>query len=184
MKLRSALVLLAALLTFPAMAQDGDGDGVLDTADECPASPAGVKVLSDGCTPRNDCRKPRADEPVDEKGCAIERVYILKGVTFEFDSDRLTQQGKTSLQVIADALKAYPEIRFELSGHTCSMGSDEYNLQLSDRRARSAGKYLVELGVNAGRMTAKGFGETQPVDTNDNVAGREYNRRVELKVLE
>ena len=167
-----------------AAGQDDDGDGVPNATDECPTTPKGAKVLPDGCTLRSDCRKPRTGEPADEKGCAIEKVYVLHGVKFEFDSDRLTQDAKGFLTVIANAMKAYPELKFELHGHTCWIGSAEYNQGLSERRARSAMAFLVQHGVKAERITAQGFGESKPIDTNETKAGREFNRRVELKVIE
>ena len=163
---------------------DADGDGVADALDECPATPAGGKVLSDGCMPRSDCRKPRGDEPADAKGCAIERTYILHGVKFEFDSDRLTADAKVILKDVAVVMQAYPDLKFELDGHTCNMGSDAYNQRLSDRRATSAMAFLIQQGINPARMTSRGFGESKPVDTNATEQGREFNRRVELKVIE
>ena len=191
------MVVLGALLAAPAVAsavdepipveaagQDDDGDGVPNAIDECPASPRGAKVLPDGCMPRSDCRRPRAGEPADDKGCAIERVYVLRGVKFEFDSDRLTQDAKPILMDIANAMRVYPELKFELHGHTCWIGSDSYNQGLSERRARSAMAFLITQGISANRITAIGFGESKPIDTNLTRAGREYNRRVELKVLE
>jgi OmpA-OmpF porin, OOP family len=206
MKLRASLIiLLGTLLATAAGAQhpggpprvdaaapsaaavegeDTDGDGVPDVHDQCEDTPPGGKVLPDGCMPRNDCRKPRGDEPADDKGCAIEKVYVLRGVTFEFDSDRLTAQGKDTLKTIAEALHTYPELKFELNGHTCWIGSAAYNQGLSQRRARSAARHLVELGIRGDRMKPQGFGESQPIDTNETQAGRELNRRVELRVIE
>lgn len=163
---------------------DGDGDGIADATDDCPETPPGSKVLPDGCLPRHDCRKPRDNEPADDKGCAIEQVYTLHGITYEFDSDVLKEEGKATLRVVADAMKVYPELKFELHGHTCWIGSEAYNQNLSERRARSAMRYLVELGIRADRIAAKGFGESKPVDTNETREGRRLNRRTELKVIE
>ncbi len=162
---------------------DGDGDGVPDEIDECPNTPAGAKVLANGCALTGDCRKPRAGEQVDENGCAANK-FVLKGVKFEFDSDRLTDDAKTILIDVGATLNSYPEIKVELEGHTDSSGTDAYNLGLSERRANAVKTFLSGQSVTADRMTPVGYGEAQPIDTNDTEAGRENNRRVELKVIE
>ena len=162
---------------------DADGDGVPDEIDECPNTPAGAKVLANGCALTGDCRKPRAGEQVDENGCAANK-FVLKGVKFEFDSDRLTEDAKTILIDVGATLNSYPEIKVELEGHTDSVGTDAYNLGLSERRANAVKTFLSGQSVPADRMTPVGYGEAQPIDTNDTEAGRENNRRVELKVIE
>jgi OmpA-OmpF porin, OOP family len=85
---------------------------------------------------------------------------------------------------VAETLLAYPDVRVEIGGHTDSLGRDSYNLALSERRARSARQYLIGRGVDAGRMTAVGYGEARPIADNETPEGQEENRRVELKVLE
>jgi len=162
---------------------DGDGDGVPDEIDECPHTPAGAKVLANGCALTGDCRTPRAGEQVDENGCAANK-FVLKGVKFEFDSDRLTEEAQTILVDVAGTLKAYPDIKVELEGHTDNIGTDAYNLGLSERRANTVKTFLSGHEVVTDRMTPVGYGEAQPIDTNDTEAGRENNRRVELKVVE
>ena len=163
---------------------DSDGDGIPDDQDECPNTPAGAKVLPNGCALKGDCRKPRAGEQVDERGCALDHNFILKGVKFEFDSDRLTAAAKAILDQVATTLQAYPEIKVDLEGHTDSVGSDSYNLGLSEKRAISVKNYLMAAGIAAKRMNPVGYGKTRPIDTNETEAGRENNRRVELKVIE
>lgn len=163
---------------------DSDGDGVPDAQDECPNTPAGAKVLANGCALKDDCRTPRAGEQVDENGCAVDKAFILKGVNFEFDSDRLTEEAKSILDQVAETLKAYQDISVEIAGHTDAIGTDAYNLGLSERRAISVKNYLTTRGIEAQRMTPNGYGESQPIDTNDTEEGREKNRRVELRVIE
>lgn len=163
---------------------DSDGDGVPDDVDECPNSPAGAKVLQNGCALKGDCRRPRPGEQVDENGCAVEQKFILKGVKFEFDSDRLTEEAKRILVEVAATLQAYPDISVELQGHTDGIGTDAYNQGLSERRANAVKTFLTGQGIDAARMTPAGYGEAQPIETNDTEEGREANRRVELKVLE
>jgi OmpA-OmpF porin, OOP family len=164
------------------LTNDGDGDGVLDDVDECPNTPAGAKVLANGCSLVDDCRTPGPGEQVDANGCAI--GFVLKGVKFEFNADRLTRRAQEILDQVAETLLAYPDVRVEIGGHTDSLGRDAYNLALSERRARSARQYLIGRGVDAGRMTAVGYGEARPIADNETPEGQEENRRVELKVLE
>ncbi len=85
---------------------------------------------------------------------------------------------------MADALIARPGIKVEVDGHTDSKGSDAYNQKLSDARAASVMQYLVSRGVEAGRLTSKGFGESKPIADNATDEGREINRRVELTITD
>lgn len=163
---------------------DSDGDGVPDETDECPNTPPGAKVLANGCALVGDCRKPRAGEQVDENGCAVEQKFILRGVKFEFDSDRLTPAALEILNDVAATLQSYPDVSVELEGHTDNIGTDAYNQGLSERRANAVKTYLSGRGIDAERMTPVGYGESQPIETNDTEEGREENRRVELRVLE
>ncbi|QHS11456.1 OmpA family protein [Sinimarinibacterium sp. NLF-5-8] len=163
---------------------DSDGDGIPDYLDECPRTPAGAKVLPNGCALQGDCRTPRPGEQVDANGCAVDRNFILKGVKFEFDSDRLTEEAKQILGDVAETLKAYPNLSVELEGHTDSLGSDAYNLGLSERRANTVKVFLTGKGIPAKRMTSVGYGKTRPIDTNETEEGRDNNRRVELKPQE
>ncbi|SEQ99655.1 Outer membrane protein OmpA and related peptidoglycan-associated (lipo)proteins [Solimonas aquatica] len=163
---------------------DSDGDGIPDYLDECPHTPPGAKVLPNGCALVGDCRKPRPGEQVDANGCALEKSFILKGVKFEFDSDRLTAEAKRILDQVAQTLQAYPNVSVEVAGHTDNIGSDSYNLGLSERRAIAVKRYLVEHSVKADHMRPVGYGETRPIDSNETDAGRENNRRVELTVIE
>jgi OmpA-OmpF porin, OOP family len=146
---------------------DSDGDGVPDDLDECPNTPPGAQVLANGCALKGDCRTPRPGEEVDENGCAVDQVFILRGVNFEFDSDRLTPEAKVILQQVAQTLKAYPDVDVEVAGHTDSTGTDAYNLGLSEKRSISVKNFLTGEGVEARRMTPTGYGESQPIDTND-----------------
>ena len=163
---------------------DSDGDGIPDYLDECPQSPPGAKVLPNGCALTGDCRRPRPGEQVDARGCALDQSFILRGVKFEFDSDRLTPAAREILNEVASTLQAYPNIDVELEGHTDSIGSDSYNLGLSERRAIAVKVYLEGRGIPAKRMRPVGYGESQPIATNETEEGRDENRRVELTVVE
>lgn len=169
--------------------KDSDGDGVVDRLDKCPGTPPGTKVDEVGCPipippPDTGCRSPKPGEPVDFNGCAVGDAIILRGVNFNFDKYDLTVNAKVILDQVADALIAASAIRIEVGGHTDYKGSDAYNLKLSDRRAASVVAYLVSRGVDAGRLSSRGYGESQPIDTNETDEGREVNRRVELKIVQ
>ncbi|TJY65064.1 OmpA family protein [Sinimarinibacterium sp. CAU 1509] len=141
---------------------DTDGDGVVDEKDQCPDTPAGDRV--------------------DGNGCTLPQIIELKGVTFEFNKTRLRPDAQTILDWAVEILKKYPDMQVEVAGHTDSIGSDEYNQKLSEGRAESVRAYFVEHGVPESQMTVKGYGESEPRDTNDTEEGRELNRRVELRV--
>lgn len=163
---------------------DSDGDGIPDDQDQCPNTPPGLKVLPDGCAPVGDCRKPRPGEAVDARGCALDRRFVLRGVKFEFDSDRLLPESKVILKEVAETLSAYPNIKVDVEGHTDWIGTEAYNLGLSERRAIAVQAFLESNGVQAKRLKPVGYGESSPIDTNDTEEGRENNRRVEFKVTE
>lgn len=167
---------------------DADGDGIPDDKDKCPDTPAGAAVDESGCPAQPaaepGCRAPAPGEPISLDGCATGDAIVLRGVTFEFNSSRLTANAKVILNQVADALNARTDIKVEIGGHTDSIGSDAYNQKLSDRRSRSVYDYLVARGISPSRMVSRGYGETQPVDSNQTNEGREINRRVEMKILE
>lgn len=164
-------------------APDGDNDGVLNVNDACPNTPAGAAVLADGCAPAGDCRLPRPGQAVDGRGCAAQEAVILKGVNFATASDQLTPAAKAILKDVAQVLKQVGSARFEVAGHTDNVGGKTENRQLSERRAISVKRYLVELGVPSDILSARGYGETQPLRANSSEAGRAENRRVELRAL-
>ena len=163
---------------------DTDGDGVPDYLDECPHTPAGAKVLANGCALAGDCRTPKAGEAVDENGCAANKAFVLKGVNFEFDSDRLTADAKDILNGVGETLKSYADLKIEVAGHTDDVGTEAYNLGLSERRANSVKTYLGSRGVDVSRLTPVGYGKTKPLVEGTSDEDRAKNRRVELKVKE
>ncbi len=147
----------------PTGLYDSDGDGVIDDVDQCPETPANTRV--------------------DGRGCPLPKIIQLKGVTFEFNEDRLTANAKTVLdELVVPLMKRYPDMIVVVAGHTDSIGEDAYNQDLSERRAKSVVTYLIESGVMAESMTAKGYGESEPITTNGTSDGRELNRRVELRI--
>lgn len=143
---------------------DLDGDGVPNERDKCPNTRPGAVV--------------------DLDGCEVEAVIELEGVHFDFDKSTLRPEAKVILNEAAALLNQHERVVVEVAGHTDSIGTDQYNQGLSERRANAVRDYLVEKGVRASRMTAVGYGESRPVATNDTDAGRQENRRVELVVLD
>jgi OOP family OmpA-OmpF porin len=102
-------------------------------------------------------------------------------VTFAFDSAEITGASMATLDVAAETLRECPKVRAEVGGYTDSIGTDAYNQALSLRRAESVRSYLIKQAVSPGRLEAKGYGESNPVASNDTEDGRAQNRRVELK---
>lgn len=182
---------------------DADGDGVSDGLDQCPNTPKGCKVDAKGCPADGDrdgvcdgldeCPDTPAGEKVDAKGCSAappapapiftpeKKELILEGVNFETDSATLTPEATTILDRVAESLVYWKDVKFEVGGHTDSVGADTYNQKLSQRRAQSVMDYLASKGVDAARMTAKGYGEKAPIADNKTAEGRAKNRRVALK---
>ena len=140
---------------------DSDTDGVVDVKDKCAGTPKGTTVDADGCP--------------DFKGS-------LQGVYFETSSAKLTENSEAILDEAAAELKRYPNLAVEVQAYTDSRGSDALNLKISEDRAKSVRTYLINKGVSADKLTAKGYGEANPIATNDTAEGRAKNRRVELSV--
>ncbi|MHB0775589.1 OmpA family protein [Halomonas sp. WWR20] len=167
---------------------DTDSDGVPDYQDQCPGTPAGVEVDAKGCPLDSDgdgvpdyqdqCPDTPAGTEVNALGCPAD--VVLRDVNFEFDSARLTENAESILNNVAQKLVSNEDVRVRLEGHTDSIGSAAYNKELSQRRAESVKEYLASQGVSRDRMNAIGYGEEQPIATNETPEGRAENRRVEL----
>jgi OOP family OmpA-OmpF porin len=113
----------------------------------------------------------------------VRDVVVLKGVNFANNSAQLTPASATVLDEVAATLVKRNDIRAEVAGHTDDRGEANYNRSLSQRRAESVRSYLVSKGVDASRLTARGYGEDSPIADNKTSAGRAENRRVELRAL-
>ncbi len=176
---------------------DLDRDGVLDSLDQCPATPAGTAVDARGCTLNltddsdgdgvtnalDLCPGTPAGVKVDEKGCVVGQTLVLRGVNFENDQAVLDLAARAILDDVSTSMKNQANVSVEIGGHTDSNGSETYNQMLSQERAESVRQYLIAHGVEAARLSATGYGETRPVASNDTAAGRAENRRVEFKLL-
>jgi len=135
-------------------------------------------------------RVPAERGPAANEGCprvsyrAVEitptALRIAEPVQFENDTATIRSVSFGLLDTIASALGDHPEIRIEIQGHTDSVGDDQHNLEMSQSRAEAVLRYLVDHGVDAARLTARGYGETRPMESNRTSQGREINRRVEF----
>jgi outer membrane protein OmpA-like peptidoglycan-associated protein len=177
---------------------DTDGDGVVDKDDKCatvagPAANGGCPwpdTDGDGVLDKDDNCKNEAG-PASNNGCpepVISEVAEKKigefAKTILFNSGRSTFKAGVSdkLDGIVTIMKEFPKATFVVEGHTDSTGSASLNEKLSAKRANAVKDYLVKNGIDASRLDAKGYGPSQPIDTNDTRAGRANNRRVEIKV--
>jgi OOP family OmpA-OmpF porin len=114
----------------------------------------------------------------------VAEKIVLRGVNFDFDKSDIRPDAAIILDEAVSILSGKPGVGVRVEGHTDSTGPDAYNQGLSERRAASVRKYLVDHGIGAARLTSVGFGESRPIATNDTREGRALNRRVELHVLE
>ncbi len=111
-----------------------------------------------------------------------ERI-ILRNIFYATDSYELEEKSKVELSKLFEFLNNNPSLIIEISGHTDNVGTGEYNLELSENRAKSVYQYLLEKGIENERLKYKGYGENKPISTNDTEQGRRENRRTELKIL-
>ncbi len=134
---------------------DTDGDGVYDEDDKCPGTPKGARVNAQGC-------------------------WILSHVLFDFDKAEIKPMAYPLLDEVVAIFGKNPGMKVDLQGHCDNVGTPEYNLGLSLRRADAIKKYLVSKGVAENRLTTQGFGFSKPVGPNTTKEERSLNRRVEL----
>ncbi len=110
------------------------------------------------------------------------KITFDSGILFDFDSSELRPAAKENIKELTDVLKDYEDTKIMFAGHTDSRGSDEYNMELSERRAKSVALYTAQQSVDAERMVIQGYGETDPVADNSTAEGRQQNRRVEIAI--
>jgi outer membrane protein OmpA-like peptidoglycan-associated protein len=153
---------------------DRDGDGVPDIDDKCPDQPGPVE--NDGCPLKED-------EPLVE--IETERLTLKDAIHFDTAKDTIKSESFKILDQVAELLRAHPELKkIRVEGHTDNVGSGAYNKDLSQRRARSVMRYLVERGrIPAERLESEGYGFERPVASNATATGRAKNRRVEFQIL-
>ena len=172
---------------------DSDNDGVTDDIDRCP-DVAGIVALK-GCPDRDgdgiadiDDKCPNEKGTAANNGCPeiakadiVKITYIGSKLFFENNSDKLKVASLSQLDALTEILNRYPGASLTIEGHTDSVGADDFNMILSQKRSDSVRQYLLEKGIEASRLKAVGFGESKPVATNNTSIGKAKNRRVELK---
>ena len=149
---------------------DSDGDGVFDDSDDCPDTPPGTEVDRRGCPPP----EPEVDpEEVMREAVKEARITVL----FEYDMYEIADRYLGDMRQLEDLLTEYPDLNLVIEGHADNVGSERYNMGLSERRALAVREYLVNLGVSSARISIVAKGESEPVASNDTPEGRALNRR-------
>lgn len=148
---------------------DTDGDGIVDKDDKCPDEV--------GTAANNGC--PEIIPVVAEKQISD----FAKTILFDFNKSNLRSDSYAKLLGIVAIMKEHNAVKFNIEGYADSYGPADYNLKLSKDRANTIRNYLIANGVNSANLTAKGYGETRPIDTNATSEGRANNRRVEIMVV-
>lgn len=143
------------LTAVPKQDIDSDGDGVYDKDDQCPGTPKGAMVDSRGC-------------------------WVVKGVTFDYKKWDIKEEFDSNLGNIVSVLQKNPDMHIRIEGHTDNIGSMEYNIDLSRKRAQAVKDYLVGKGIDGSRISIAGFGFQKPIASNDTEEGRSLNRRAEI----
>ncbi len=172
----------------PMPAKDSDNDGVADASDQCPNTP-NMKVNALGCPFDTDgdgvadnkdrCPNTPQGAEVNLSGC-----WVLANVRFDTDKSQVKAKHYGVLERAYRVLAQNPGLKIEVQGHTDSVGTADYNQALSQRRAISVKQYLLEKGIAASRLSAGGYGLTQPIDSNATGDGRSRNRRVQLEPIQ
>lgn len=174
---------------------DTDGDGVIDIQDDCKETP-GLAILK-GCpdadgdgVPDHLDKCPKEAGPKTNKGCPEIKTevkakleFAASAIQFETGSALIKVSSYKILDEVAQILKEWPSYSISVEGHTDNVGSAESNLLLSEKRAEAAATYLINKGIDAKRVSSKGFGLTQPVADNSTIQGRNKNRRVEIDLF-
>ena len=133
-----------------------------------------------------DIRSDSADylATVDVVELAPGDAVVLQNIQFEYNSSALTTDSESGIQILTSFLKRNPNLKVELAGHTDNVGSESYNLKLSSERAESVRKALIINGIDETRLTAKGYGASKPIMTNDTDEHRALNRRTEMIIID
>jgi outer membrane protein OmpA-like peptidoglycan-associated protein len=175
---------------------DTDKDGINDEEDKCPTVPGVARYKGcpipdtdgDGVNDEED-KCPNLAGPRENQGCPViseevkKRVnYAANNILFVTGSYKLLPKSYKGLNDVVKIMNENPDMRLAIDGHTDNVGSDEMNQTLSDNRANAVKQYIISQGINESRITSAGHGESMPIADNKTAAGRQKNRRVELKL--
>ena len=169
---------------------DTDEDGVMDKLDQCPNTPKGCPVDAVGCPLDSDgdgvidCEDkcPTEKGPASNNGCPDWAEVEVSALLFDFDKSDLRAEGKAELDKLASQLNASKEYDIVVGGHTDNVGTEDYNMKLSERRAQAVVKYLLMKGVNNAYVGSNNYGESKPIVDNETEENRQKNRRAEFEV--
>ncbi len=169
---------------------DTDEDGVPDPKDKCPNTPKGCPVDVNGCPLDSDgdgvidCEDkcPNEKGPKENNGCPEWTELVVPTIYFDLNKSALRPEGKAELDKIVQTLIASKEFNIVIGGHACDLGTDKYNMKLSERRAQEVVKYLLSKGVNNAYIGSNNYGERKPAVPNTSEDNRKKNRRVEWEV--
>jgi outer membrane protein OmpA-like peptidoglycan-associated protein len=172
---------------------DIDGDGIIDSEDECPELAGKINGCPDTdgdgiVDPKDKC--PKLFGVAANNGCPEIKKEVkeiltkaMEGVYFDTNLSKIKKVSFKVLDNVVTVMKNNPDYKLQIDGHTDNVGDDAKNLQLSKDRAKAVKDYLVSKKVDAGRLFSEGYGETKPKATNDTKDGRAKNRRVEFTVI-
>lgn len=168
---------------------DTDEDGVPDHKDKCPDTPKGCPVDADGCPLDSDgdgvidCQDkcPTVPGPASNDGCPDWAELEIPTIYFDFDKAVLKNEAKAELDKLVSTLNSAKEYNIVIGGHTCDIGTNNYNMGLSEKRAQAVVKYLLSKGVNNAYVGSNNYGETKPAVENKGTT-RKLNRRAEFEV--
>jgi OOP family OmpA-OmpF porin len=179
--------------TFFPYTLDSDNDTVSDAKDRSPGTVRGAEVGPDGCEGDRDgdgvvdrldlCPESPDNADANRFGCAGGEPVVLSGIFFSGGNAELSPAAQSYLDTVAGVLELSADSRFEVAGHTDSIGDAGRNLTVSRQRAEAVTDYLIKKGIAPGRLVPAGYGADQPVADNAAAEGRAANRRVELKIL-
>lgn len=162
------------------------GDGSTSRRDRALLGAAAGAAAGGGIGAYMDRQEEALRESTEGTGIGVDRrgddivLDMPSKVTFGFDSSSLTANARNALDDMASVLQEYADTRVNIAGHTDSTGDADYNQRLSERRASSVGNYLARTGVSRNRLSMRGYGENQPVASNNTEQGQARNRRVEI----
>jgi outer membrane protein OmpA-like peptidoglycan-associated protein len=154
--------------------EDADQDGIPDLSDECPELAENINEVED----EDGCPEP------EEVKLLKDRIELSDAVHFESGRSIIKKKSYSLLKGVAEILVEHPQLHIQIVGHTDSYGDEEDNLYLSQDRADAVRRFLIDEGVDPKQVTAVGYGESKPIQSNKTARGRSINRRVEFNVVD